>query len=246
MEKRDRERIEIVYIYIYTYTYVHIETWTWIGILARRRHRLIITTLSPPLNALINVIGPISDRRWLPACSLSSSSTGWLLRRKLRSKRRRKSQFISFQAGRRGWTPGIAIPISQVWTWLKRAPAENRSTLARVSASTFWRSSQSTITAAFCQTIGLSGAKPSSSRKRRLERVDYTRQTRGITGWFFNLLRTIREIGIFIGERRVRDKPTLARSRDPSNSRRASRLASFSLIRITRFTSYSIARAVDN
>lgn len=97
MEKHDREkekeRIEIAYIYIET----------WIGILARRRHRLIITTLSPPLNALINVIGPISDRRWLPpACSLSSSITGWLLRRKLRSKRRRKSQFISFQAGRRG------------------------------------------------------------------------------------------------------------------------------------------------
>lgn len=36
------------------------------GILARRRHRLIITALSPSLNALINVIGPISDRRWLP------------------------------------------------------------------------------------------------------------------------------------------------------------------------------------
>lgn len=91
------ERESKSYIHVYMET-----TWSWIGILARRRHRLIITTLSPPLNALINVIGPISDRRWLPACSLSSSIIGWLLRRKLRSKRRRKSQFISFQAGRRG------------------------------------------------------------------------------------------------------------------------------------------------
>lgn len=100
MEKRDRERERKNRNRVYIYRDVN---RTWIGILARRRHRLIITTLSPPLNALINVIGPISDRRWLPpACSLSSSITGWLLRRKLRSKRRRKSQFISFQAGRRG------------------------------------------------------------------------------------------------------------------------------------------------
>jgi len=105
------------------------------------------------LNALISVIGPISDRRWLrshprshPPLPLLFSPpplppprrarlSGRLLCRKLRgtrSKRRRKSQFISFQAGRAaGDRDSDFPPRSRLPPHSQRGPAlmtlENRS-----------------------------------------------------------------------------------------------------------------------
>lgn len=111
-------------------------------------------------------------------------------------------------------------------------------------------SSQSTITAAFRQT-GYRGYRETvvfskeTTRTRRLHAANQGNNTMifqfatyDTRDWHFYCRTT--------SARTMSDKPTLARSRDPSDSRRASRLASFSLIRITRFTSYSIARAVDN
>lgn len=108
------------------------------------------------LNALINVIGPISDHRWLsshPPLPLPIAFTnhhlarlsGRLLCRKLRgtrSKRRRKSQFISFQAGRAAGDRDSDFPPSLVSVYnVNTGPNDAWKSIVSISRIRFTRHS---------------------------------------------------------------------------------------------------------